>query len=75
MGNVTNLMTKFLYMTIVLRSGWDVKFPLHPSLREELTFWKENVRLMNGRPIGQRFSATRTIVYSVASDLGVGGIV
>ena len=74
-GNVTNLMTKFLYIAIVLRSGWDVKFPLPPSLREELTFWKENVRLMNGRPIGQRFSATRTIVYSDASDLGVGGIV
>ena len=30
---------------------------------------------MNGRPIGQRFSATRTIVYSDASYLGVGGIV
>ena len=35
----------------------------------------ENVRLINGRPIGQRFSATRTIVYSDASDLGVGGLV
>ena len=70
-GNVTNLMTKFLNMAIVLRSGWDVKFPLPPYLREELIFWKENVRLMNGRPIGQRFSATRTI----ASDLGVAGVV
>ena len=47
-GNVTNLMTKFLIMAIVLRPGWDVKFPLPPSVKEELTFWKENVRLING---------------------------
>ena len=41
-------MTKFLIMAIVLRPGWDVKFPLPPSVKEELTFWKENVRLING---------------------------
>ena len=31
------------------------------------------IRFMNGRPIGQRFSAARSIVYSDSSDLGVGG--
>ena len=72
MGNVSNLITKFLNLAIVLRSGWDVKLPLSPSVREELTFWKDNIRLMNGRPIGQRFSTNRTIVYCVASDLVVG---
>ena len=72
-GNVSNLITKFLNLAIVLRSGWDVKLPLSPSVREELTFWKDNIRLMNGRPIGQRFSTNRTIVYCVASDLVVGG--
>ena len=56
-GNVTNLMTKFLNMAIVLRSGWDVKLPLPPSVRGKLTFRKDNIRFINGRPIGQRFSA------------------
>ena len=32
-----------------------------------------NIRFMNGRPIGQRFSAARSIVYSDSSDLGVAG--
>lgn len=73
MGNVSNLITKFLNLAIVLRSGCDVKLPLSPSVREELTFWKDNIRLLNDRPIGQRFSTNRTIVYCVASDLDVGG--
>ena len=68
-----DLITKFLILAIVLRSGWDVKLPLPPSVREELTFWKDNIRLMNGRPIGQHFSTNRTIVYCAASDLVVGG--
>ena len=71
-GNATTLMTKFLNMFIVLQSSWDSKFPLPPSVKEELIFWKENVRCLNGRPIGQQFSGSRTIVYSDASDVGAG---
>ena len=53
-GNATTLMTKFLNMSIVFQSSWDSKFPLPPpSVKEELVFWKENVRFLNGRPIGQ----------------------
>ena len=58
MGNVINLMTKFLKMAIVLGAG--IRFIY-------------NIRFMNGRPIGQRFSAARSIVYSDSSDLGVAG--
>ena len=72
-GNATTLMTKFLHMSIVLQSSLDSKFPLPPSVKEELLFWKENVRCLNGRPIGQQFSGSRTIVYSDASDVGAGG--
>ena len=45
------------------------------SVKEELYFWKEHVRCLNGRPIGRHFSCSRSIVYSDASDLGVGGVV
>ena len=45
------------------------------SVKEELFFWKENVRSWNGRPIGRQVSGSRSIVYSDASDLGVGGVV
>ena len=58
MGNVINLMTKFLKMAMVLGTG--IRF-----------IYK--IRFMNGRPIGQRFSAARSIVYSDSSDLGVAG--
>ena len=74
-GNATTLMTKFLHMSIVLQSSWDSKFPLPPSVKEELIFWKENVRCLNGRPIGQQFSSLRTIVYSDVSDVGAGGVI
>ena len=74
-GNATILMTKFLNMSIVFQSSWDSKFPLPPSVKEELVFWKENVRFLNGRPIGQQFSGTRSIVYSDASDVGAGGVI
>ena len=43
-GNVTSLMTKFIHMSIVLQSSWDSRFPLTDSVKEELLFWKENVR-------------------------------
>ena len=43
--------------------------------QEELFFWKGNVRCLNGRPTGRHFSCSRSIVYSDASDLGVGGVV
>ena len=52
-GNATTLMTKVLHMSIVLQSSWDSKFLLPPSLKEELIFWKDNVRCFNGRPIGR----------------------
>ena len=67
-------MTKFLNMSIVLQPSWDSKFPLTPSVKDELIFWKENVRFWNGRHIGQQFSGTRSIVYSDASDVSVGGV-
>ena len=74
-GNVTTLMTKFIHMSIVLQPSWDSRFPLSDSVKEELFFWKENVRCLNGRPTGRHFSCSRSIVYSDASDLGVGGVV
>lgn len=33
------------------------------------------MRCLNGRPIGQKFSGSRTIVYSDASDVGAGGVI
>ena len=68
-------MTKFIHMSIVLQPSWDSRFPLSDSVKEELFFWKENVRCLDGRPIGRHFSCSRSIVYSDASDLGVGGVV
>ena len=43
-----------------------------PLLERNSRSGRTIIRLMNGRPIGQRFSTNRTIVYCVASDLVVG---
>ena len=51
-------MTKFIKIAIVLGTGWDVNLSLPPSVREELTFWKDNIRFMNGRLIRQRQVST-----------------
>lgn len=74
-GNVTTLMTKFIHMSIVLQPSWYSRFSLSESVKEELFFWKENVRSLNGRSIGRHVSGSRSIVYSDASVLGVGGVV
>ena len=63
-GNVTTLMTKFIHMSIVLQPSWDSRFSLSDSVKEELFFWKKNVRSLNGRPIGRQVSGSRSIVYS-----------
>lgn len=69
---VTNLMTKSLKMAIVLGTGWDVNLSLLPSIRDELTFWKDNIRLMNGRLIGQR--QVSTSFYSRYWNAGCEGV-
>ena len=68
-------MTKFIHMSIVLQPSWDARFSLSDSVKEELSFWKENVPSLNGRPIERHVSPSRSIVYSDASDLGVGSVV
>ena len=69
-------MTKFIHMSIVLQPSWDSRFPLSDSVKEELFFsGKRTFGALNGRPIGRHFSCSLSIVYSDASDLGVGGVV
>ena len=65
-------MTKSLKMAIVLGTGWDVNLSLPPSIRDELTFWKDNIRLMNGRLIGQR--QVSTSFYSRYWNAGCKGV-
>jgi len=59
-------------MFVVLPSSWDSKFPLPPSVKKNLTFWKENASFLIRRPTGQQLSGTRSIVYSDARDVGAG---
>ena len=65
-------MTKSLKMAIVLGTGWDVNLSLPPSIRDELTLWKDNIRLMNGRLIGQR--QVSTSFYSRYWNAGCEGV-
>ena len=72
LGNVTQLMTKYLHMCIMSRTSWDSYFSLSVNELTELHFWKRNLPVMGVRPL-INVSETSRVVYSDASSLACGG--
>lgn len=71
-GNVTRLMTRNCYLAINQRHSWDDPLFLSPEIRQELTFWLNNIDSFNGKAMIPKSSAVG-IVYSDASSSGFGG--
>lgn len=71
-GNVTQLMTKCLSINVTEANSWDSLIRLSGKSVEQLTFWIENLKNVNGREMKFDPSCTR-VVYSDASDIGYGG--
>ena len=71
-GNVANLMTKYLHLCIESRSTWDAPVAIQAEATEKLIFWNSNVGEINVGVIGVRKECSQ-IVYSDASSTGYGG--
>ena len=72
LGNVANVMTKYLHFCIESRFAWDSMVIISAEARSELDFWKDNLDTVNVGAIGVRKECSR-IVYSDASSTGYGG--
>ena len=71
-GNITRLLTRNCYAALQLRTSWDHPLCLSPEIRNELSFWLNNVDSFNRKPMSPKSSAIG-IVYSDASDTSFGG--
>ena len=69
-GNVSRIMSKYCYMCIESRTGWDntkFSFDLQQVL-SELKFWLDNIIKINCRRLGN-YSKSSVIIYSDASNV------
>ena len=71
-GNVTRLFTRNCYAAIERRTSWDQPVHVSPDIRNELSFWLNNIDAINGKIMSPKSSAVG-VVYSDASDTGFGG--
>lgn len=73
LGNVTRLMTRYLYFLIESRVHWDFHFKIdqhNPCLRE-LFFWKKNIFSLNFKRLTD-YKLPSVIIYSDASSVACG---
>ena len=73
-GPLARLFTSHMYYFIENRSSWDSRHTMNLELRNEIEFWRRNLKVQNGFQIKVNH-VTAKIVYSDASDFGYGGFV
>ena len=73
-GNITSLMLRYSHMAIINRTAWDRFFNVDKLVLTELTFWKNNLFVLNSRNIEHKI-VTERVVYSDASNTGCGGFI
>ena len=75
-GNVSRIMTRYCYLTIETRDGWDYLLNLkyENCVKSELKFWLENINTINCKKLGT-YSKSSVLVYSDASDFAAGAYV
>ena len=73
-GNMTRLRTRNLYCCVESRASWDSDVVLTGTALEELEFWNDNIRILDGKPWQDARKCTR-VIYSDASNTGYGGYV
>ncbi|CAG2193676.1 unnamed protein product [Mytilus edulis] len=71
-GNVAYIMTKYLSIDVMSACSWKSYIELSVQSKEQLIFWKKNIKCINFKHFVSDFSC-HTIVYSDASGTGYGG--
>ena len=75
LGNITKLMTKYLYSSVECKLGWDTTMNIskHPGTLMELKFWLDNVSRLNYK-ILISYETPKVVSYSDASTFACGAI-
>ena len=73
LGNVTSLMTRYLYNAIENRIKWDLNLKLEfpDFINTELIFWFKNLRALNKKFLAE-YRLPKILVYSDASNIASG---
>jgi hypothetical protein len=71
-GQVSQIMTRYLSMDIVKAPSWFSYIKLSPESREQITFWKQNLSFVHYKFLNENVSFSK-IVYSDASNTSFAG--
>ena len=75
-GAVARLRTRSVFFCLQTRASWEDPVLIDKAALDELVFWKENIAILNGRPLLPDDSDTfDSVVYSDASNIGYGGYI
>ena len=74
-GNVTQIMTRYLNLVINTRHSWNSMVVLTDPAKEELKFWRDNLRSLNGIPFWQKPFVPSKEMFSDASSTGCGAFI
>ena len=69
-GNVSQIMTRYLHLIINSRRSWNSAVFVHDQGKEELYFWRNNLRSLNGVP----FVPSKAL-FTDASSTGYGAFI
>ncbi|XP_033746032.1 uncharacterized protein LOC117331431 [Pecten maximus] len=77
LGNITRLMSRYLYRLVEKRSSWDSAFVIDKDNEcwSEMKFWLSNVNSLNLKYISNRIQKSKCVVYSDASSHSCGAYV
>ena len=74
-GNVTQIMTRYLNLVINTRHSWNSMVVLTDPAKEELKFWRDNLRSLKGIPFWQKPFVPSKELFSDASSTGCGAFI
>lgn len=74
-GKIVRFRTRYMFYCLQTRASWDSPVLIDSNVLDELVFWKENVRDINGLPFSKVELDATLEVYSDASHTGYGGYI
>ena len=74
-GNVTQIMTRYLHLIINSRCSWNSAVFMHDQGKEEVYFWRDKLRTLNGVSFWPAPFVPSKVLFSDASSTGCGAFI
>ena len=74
-GNVTQIMTRYLHIVANSRSSWNSLVCVHDRAKQELHFWRDQVRALNGILFWPISFVPSKVLFTDPSSTGCGGFI